>query len=221
MTRRCEILAKKQDEVRTEFNIGRGRGQAGFRTSRKLWSTAKRRKGGGKAQKTPELGFELFQWLVDTVDNLKCRVYGWMLMMQARIIIKDIERFAEDQGVPADIPAIEGTGWLSRWRKEWGVVYRAVTLVYKVSWANLLTRVGIDLRNNIRLRTLWRCFFGDRPFKVLTCDQKPFWFNSNGSAGRGSCVVRLSTGVRRNEISINEPMSINISVVLMNSRTSS
>ena len=54
-------------------------------------------------------------------------------------------------------------------------------MVYKVSWANFLIRVGGDLRNNIRLRTLWRCFFGDRPFKILTCDQKPFWFNSNGS----------------------------------------
>ena len=82
--------------------------------------------------------------------------------------------------VPADMPSIEGTVWFTRWRTEWGVCARAVTLVYKVSWANLLTRVGIDLRNNIRLRTLWRCFFGDRPFKVLTCDQKPFWFNSNG-----------------------------------------
>ena len=43
---------------------------------------AKRRKGGGKHTKTPELGFDLFQWLVDTVDNIKSRVFGWMLMMQ-------------------------------------------------------------------------------------------------------------------------------------------
>ena len=50
--------------------------------------------------KTPELGFELYQWLVDTVDNIKSRVFGWMLMMQARIIVKDIERYAEEEGVP-------------------------------------------------------------------------------------------------------------------------
>ena len=184
LTRRCETLARNQDDVRTEFAIGRGRGQEDFRTSRTLFPQAKRRKGGGCHAKTPELGFELFQWLVDTVDNLKCRVMGWMLLMQARIIMKDIERFAEDLGVPANFPSIEGNGWLSRWRKEWGVCVRAVTVVYKVSWASLLTRVGIDLRNNIRLRTLWRCFFGNRPFKVLTCDQKPFWFNSNGFVGR-------------------------------------
>ena len=131
-TRRCEKLAMKQDAVRTEFAIGHGRGQEGFRTYRTRFPRAKRRKGGGNRFKSPELGFELFQWLVDTVDNLKCRIYGWMLMMQARIIIKDIERFAEDRGVPADIPIIEGSGWLSRWRKEWGVCVRAVTLVYKV-----------------------------------------------------------------------------------------
>ena len=142
-------------------------------------------KGCGRRVKFPELGFELYQWLVDTVDNLKCRVFGWMLMMQARIIIKDILQYAEEQGVITDVPQIEGTGWLSRWRLEWAVCVRAVTLVYKVSWANLVTRVGIGLRNNVRLRTLWRLFFGNRPFKVITCDQKPFWFNSNGSLSTG------------------------------------
>ena len=143
---------------------------------------------GARKRSAQSWGFELYQWLIDTVDNLKCRVSGWMLIMQARCIDKDIEKFAEENGVPANTPSIEGTGWLSRWRLEWGVCARAVTLVYKVSWANLLTRVGIDLRNNIRLRTLWRCFFGDRPFKVLTCDQKTFWFNSNGSLGDAHAV---------------------------------
>ena len=188
LCRRCEKLALKEDKVRASFAIGHGRGQQGFRKSRTLFAYAKRLKGGGQKTKCPELGFELYQWLVDTVDNLKCRVSGWMLIMQARCIIKDIEKFAEENGVPANTPSIEGTGWLSRWRLEWGVCVRAVTLVYKVSWANLLTRVGIDLRNNIRLRTLWRCFFGNRPFKVLTCDQKPFWFNSNGSLGDAHAV---------------------------------
>ena len=195
LTRRCEALAKKHDDVRAEFLVGLGRGQQGFRTSRTLLRFAKRRKGGGLHAKMPELGFELYQWLVDTVDNLKCRVQGWMLMMQLRFIIKDIEQFAEDNGVPADIPSIEGTGWLSRWRLEWGVSVRAVTMVLKVPWANLLTRVGIGLRNNIRLRTLWRIFFGNRPFKVITCHHKPFWFSSNGSAGR--CNAFLSTWGRQ------------------------
>lgn len=185
LIKRCEALAKKGDEVRQQFAIGRGRGQEGYRECRTLYPAAKRQRGGGRDVKCPELGFELYQWLVDTVDNLKCRVFGWMLMMQARIIIKDILQYAEEQGVITDVPQIEGTGWLSRWRLEWGVCVRAVTLVYKVSWANLVTRVGIGLRNNVRLRTLWRLFFGNRPFKVITCDQKPFWFNSNGSLSTG------------------------------------
>ena len=81
----------------------------------------------GRRVKTPELGFKLYQW-----DNIKSRVFGWMLVMQVRIIIKDIERYAEEEGVPVDVPAIDGTAWLSRWSREWGVCARAVTLVYKV-----------------------------------------------------------------------------------------
>ena len=76
LTRRCERLAKKQDDVRTELAIGRGRGQQGFSATRTLYPAAKRRKGGGNHTKSPELGFELYQWLVDTVGNLKCRVFG-------------------------------------------------------------------------------------------------------------------------------------------------
>ena len=83
LCRRCEKLALKEDKVRATFAIGHGRGQQGFRKSRTLFSHAKRLKGGGKKTKCPELGFELYQWLVDTVDNLKCRVSGWMLIMQA------------------------------------------------------------------------------------------------------------------------------------------
>ena len=68
---------------------------------------------------------------------------------------------------------------------------RAVTLVYKISWADLVTRVGVNLRNNIRIRVLWRIFFGNRPFKVITCDQKPFWFNANGCLGGNTYAYLL------------------------------
>ena len=84
-----------EDNIRADFAVGRGRGRAGFRSDRTLFPRAKRLKGGGNTTKCPELGFELYQWLVDTVDNLKCRVKGWMLMMQARILINDIEKFVD------------------------------------------------------------------------------------------------------------------------------
>lgn len=155
LARRCDTRPNNRDEIRTSFAIGRGRGQAGFRTSRRLFPNAKRRKGGGNHTNTPDIGFELFQ-LMDTVGNLESTAFSWMLMMQARIIIKYIDRSAEDEGVPANIPATEGTGWLSRWRRGWSVSTRSVNLVYKVSRANLFTRAGIVLRNHIRLRTLWR-----------------------------------------------------------------
>ena len=195
LCRRCEKLALKEDDIRSAHFVGRGRGQAGFRCGQTLFPHRKRLRGGGKKTKCPELGFELFQWLVDTVDNLKCRVKGWMLTQQALLIQADIEKYSEENDLAVETPTIEGSGWVSRWRREWGISVRAVTVVYKVSWADLITRIGIGLRNNIRLRTLWRCFFGTRPFKVVTCDQKPFWFNSNGCDAtlsfRGSSGVQV------------------------------
>ena len=115
LVRRCETLARKKDRIREEFAIGRGRGQQGFRTHRTLFQAAKDMTCCGRRVKVPKLGLELYQWLVDTVDNIKSRVFGWTLLTQARIIIKDFERYAEEEGVPAEVPAIEGTGWLSRW----------------------------------------------------------------------------------------------------------
>ena len=143
MCRRCMQMAQQEDCVREACGVGKGRGQQGFRCSRVLYHHRKRLCGGGRRPKCAELGFELYQWLVDTIQNLKCRVKGWMLTQQALLIKEDIERFAEENGVDVDLPQIEGTGWMTRWAKEWGICVRSVTLVYKVSWADLLTRVGI------------------------------------------------------------------------------
>ena len=71
--------------------------------------------------------------MVDTVGNLESRVFGCLLMMQARILIKYIGRYAEDESVLAYIPATEGLVWLSRWRREWGVCTMSVNLVCQSS----------------------------------------------------------------------------------------
>ena len=51
----------------------------------------------------------------------------------------------------------------------------------QVSKSKLLRRLRVTLLNGIRLRTLWGKCFPGRPFRVVSFDQKPFWFNSVGS----------------------------------------
>ena len=199
---RCRKIFLKESKIRGELAVGAGRGRQGFRASRVLLDHRKRPKGGGRKIKCPELGYELYQWTVDTVQNLKQRLFGWMLTEQAKIIALDIEKFCEEQGIPHNLPVVGG-GFVHRWRLEWGLTRRAVTCVYKVPWKDVVTRVGIGLRNNIRVRVLWERMFPGVPFRVITFDQKPIWFNSNGcsdvhwrSKGVGSAVWGQGSGIR-------------------------
>ena len=136
---------------------------------------------------------------VDTIDNLKSRLFGWMLTGQARIIQQDIEKYCEENGVPCNLPVI-GSGFLGRWRREWGLTKRAATIVYKVPWKDVVTRVGIGLRNNIRVRVLWERMFPGVPFRVITFDQKPVWFNSNGCSDIHWRTKGLGSGVFRSPV---------------------
>ena len=188
---RCRQIFLAQEKIRGELAIGPGRGRQGFRVSRTLLNHRKRVKGGGAKIKCPELGYELYQWTVDTIQNLKQRLFGWMLTEQARIIAVDIEKYCEDEGLPCKLPVI-GAGFLHRWRLEWGLTRRAVSVVYKVAWKDVVIRVGVGLRNNIRVRALWERLFPDVPFRVMTFDQKPMWFNSNGCSD-----IRIRTYISR------------------------
>ena len=196
LCKRCRQIFLQEEKIVAELRVGPGRGRQGFRSSRTLLDQRKRKKGGGRKITCPELGYELFQWTVDTINNLKSRLFGWMLTEQARIIKQDIETYCEAHGVPCKLPVV-GSGFLHRWRLEWGITQRAVTIVYKVPWKDVVTRVGIGLRNNIRVRVLWERMFPGVPFRVITFDQKPVWFNSNGCSdihwrrkGVGSGVFR-------------------------------
>ena len=84
---------------------------------------------------------------------------------------------------------------MKRWRLEWGLVARAVTTVYKVPGKDVVVRVGIGLRSNIRIRVLWERMFPGVEFRVATFDQKPMWFNASGCAdtqGRPKgCATRV------------------------------
>ena len=99
---------------------------------------------GGRSLKCPEIGYELFQWFVDTIRLVKARVGSDVLMAKAKQVLHDAEvsvqellavgRITEDQ-VPS-WPTI-GKQWVTDWRKRWRVSYRAKTIVCKVPRARL------------------------------------------------------------------------------------
>ena len=91
LCKRCRQIFLEEEKIVAELRVGPGRGRQGFRSSRTLLDQRKRKKGGGRKITCPELGYELFQWTVDTINNLKSRLFGWMLTEQARIIKQDIE----------------------------------------------------------------------------------------------------------------------------------
>ena len=123
------------------------------------------------------LWYELLQWFVDEVEELRSRADSALLLSQARVIR---DRLLE-QGHPASaMPKID-KHFLSRWRAEYGLCMRATTVRFKVSLAAAVARVRTMLLNIFRLRRLWcLCFGGDVPMRWISFDQKPSWFNNAG-----------------------------------------
>ena len=95
----------------------------------------------------------------------------------------------------AFVPVTINAGWIHRWRLEWGLTKRAVTVTYSVSWKDVVVRVGIGLRNNIRVRQFWKRMFPGVPFRVITFDQKPMWYNANGCSDIRWRAKGLGVGV--------------------------
>ena len=81
--RRCVDTYTASKEASSSYlfgKVGRGRGHAtGWRTNHVPSNVRKRLRGGGRKAKSEEIGFCLYQFLVDTVDNLCCRLTRGML----------------------------------------------------------------------------------------------------------------------------------------------
>ena len=85
-------------------HVGRGRHNTN-RCTRVKPAHRKRRWGAGRRVCCPAVGYELFQWLVDSLDS-KARINCHMLTHQALIIKQDLmEQYAKD-GVQHTLPAI-------------------------------------------------------------------------------------------------------------------
>ena len=122
------------------------------------------------------IGFETYQWFVDEVGSLSARADARLIMEKAR----SIRQYLKDLGWPeTDLPIID-KHWIGRWRREFGVVYRAVTTRFKVSFDAACRRVQNMLCNIFRLQALWELCHPGIPMRWFSMEQKPSWFNNAG-----------------------------------------
>ena len=131
-----------------------------------------------------DLGNELFQYWVDRAHALKVRVPTAELMAQARTLLAlgkaTYERWKAADGRINHVhfPKAITYTWLARWRRQYGLTYRSVTLVYKVSKEVAQRRYGVLWSNCLRLRILHEKLFGPNLLRFVNVDEKPLWFNS-------------------------------------------
>ena len=148
-------------------------------------ASGRRRKRAGRKFLCPELRDELFAFFVDTIENVKGRLDSVILMVQAEIIIRDILQFfndlvAEGKADPADRPRVPKItfNWIYRWRLQYGITYRTVSLRVKCSWAKLYQRITLFWVNVLRLRWLHYFLRGlQQSLRFLNCDEKPLWLS--------------------------------------------
>ena len=140
LARRLRKDANRTSAEQPRHTAQMGRGEAGYADSSVRHSKRKRKRGGGNKSISPALNDELWNWFVDTVQNVKGRIPSEMLLAQAEVLAQDIQQqHAEqmregtvDTSAAPKIPMIGGS-FLKRWRRKYGVTWRTVDLIYKCS----------------------------------------------------------------------------------------
>ena len=146
----------------------------------------KRRKGGGARPKCAVLWEELWAWYVDRLQTCPGRIGTQLLVDHASVISSDIldewrMRSADghaDFSAEPELPAITNC-WVQRWRRAYGVTFRAVNLRYKISHSKRMLRLRVYWSNVLRVRLLHECLFGRDGVDFVCMDQKPLYFNSS------------------------------------------
>ncbi len=169
---------------------------------------AKRRRRGrpGRPTMCQELREELFQWFVDTIDNVKGRIDSRIVLMQAEILAQDLQavkakrvQAGETSDEEIKIPQLHYI-WLLRWRRQYGLTWRMVTLRFKCSRAKLKRRLELFWRNILSVRWLHFYLNGKRQtLRFINADEKPLWFTSNADAKtlapKGAKVVVVTESI--------------------------
>ena len=167
--------------------------------------TIRKRNHQGRQQLCPEIGFELWTWFVDTVRNVRSRIGNSILQAQAEKLKIDIQDASDDlirdgrmtENQRPKLPKINAS-WIQSWRKRYRVSHKTTTIVYKVSRAKLVMRLGVFWRNCIRIRYFHKRMFPNGKLRCRSYDQKPLYFNQAGDTGTLASMDEREVEVREN-----------------------
>jgi len=127
----------------------------------------------GRTCWSPVLMHELYEWFIDLIGMLRCRVSSSILLFQARIICSDILASVQDDinegrlpaGTTAKLPQLTGDAgmqFIRRWRSYFDVSWRKCSLRFKCAYATILLRVTMVWENILRIRFLHYYLAGRR-----------------------------------------------------------
>jgi len=143
------------------------RTQMGLFTECGAGVTSRRQHRIGEQHRSPTIsqviGYELLQWFVDEVLELKSRSDSGLCITEARRLCGMLKQTYIDAGtLPPPMPAISKQ-WFLKWRRRHGISIRHGTTLFKVSYDKVLRRVAVMLSNIFRLRALWDKCHPGRP----------------------------------------------------------
>ena len=137
-----KYLARKRGEIPVaEQRATNGLEKTGARHRRRVT-------GGGRKPLAPALRQGLFEWFVDSLQNVRGRIASFLILAQASVIKQDLAEFYKQEvaggriqeGATPRLPQLNAN-WLRRWRIEYGLSWRTVNLRFKCSWGVMKRRL--------------------------------------------------------------------------------
>jgi len=145
-------------------------------------SHLRRRRGGqGRKYKCPILRELLYDWFVDMRASVAGILSPHFVMKKAKAMGATALQHMRDTGVYGPLPKIN-KGWLLRWKRDYGVVFRRPNMRFKCSKRLLTQRLRAMWVNNVKVRRLFHHFCGHEASDLIWgIDEKPLHMNEAGS----------------------------------------
>ena len=141
----------------------------------------------------------LWDWFVDIRRSLATRISPKFVLMKAKAIAKEVLSQQRAAGKFEAFPVLD-RGWLSRFKKDKGIVWRRPNMRFKCSRVVLLGRLRAMWLNCIRVRRLAEHTLGhDLSEAMYGIDEKPLHFNEAGSKCIRTLEIAGAPAVRLKE----------------------
>ena len=208
------VLQRKAlaDSSMMDVNLfGGSGGRDDLAGKRKVQPHLRRRRGNpGRMPMNPILRQELFCWFIDIVNFVKARITSALLLLQAKIIISDLQNTHQEDirtgkaeaGSTLQFPKLDGTAgmtWIFGWRLQHHLSWRTVNLRFKCSYRKLKERLCLFWTNVFVIR--WVHYFLNGRLQILrfsNSDEKPLWVTTAAAAKTLASRIKRKTTVNEN-----------------------